>query len=100
MSLPKGFRATEAKPHPRLRALLLLLRQREAISYDDLATWLDNLAGSVGGRLLRLKGLAAIHESDAPLLVQSVGTLFSDRDHRNAGSSEIAGQAAMATGSG
>jgi G3E family GTPase len=63
------------RPHERLSALLL--RQEGAIAYDDLATWLDNLAGLLGERLLRIKGLVEVAESDAPLLVQSVGTLFS-----------------------
>jgi G3E family GTPase len=47
------------------------------LAYDDLATWLDNLAGALGERLLRLKGLVRVRESERPLLVQSVGTLFS-----------------------
>jgi len=47
------------------------------LAYDDLATWLDNLAGALGERLLRLKGLVRVQESERPLLVQSVGTLFS-----------------------
>ena len=62
-------------PHPRIRALLL--RQEAPLPYDDLATWLDNLAGLLGDRLLRLKGLLTVPESEAPILVQSVGTLFS-----------------------
>ena len=62
-------------PHAGLSAVLL--RQAGAIAYDDLATWLDNLAGLLGERLLRLKGLVTVEESEAPLLVQSVGTLFS-----------------------
>lgn len=65
----------KAQPHARLSALLL--RQESRVAYDDLATWLDNLAGLLGERLLRLKGLVALEDSDAPLLVQSVGTLFS-----------------------
>jgi G3E family GTPase len=47
------------------------------LAYDDFATWLDNLAGALGERLLRLKGLVRVKESERPLLVQSVGTLFS-----------------------
>lgn len=70
------FRFTASRSHARIRAFLL--RQREAVPYDDLAAWLDNLAGLLGDRLLRLKGLVAIHESASPLLVQSVGTLFSE----------------------
>lgn len=67
--------------HRRLTSLVL--RQEEAVAYDDLAAWLDNLAGRLGERLLRLKGLVAVHEIDDLLLVQSVGTLFSQpREYR------------------
>jgi G3E family GTPase len=61
--------------HPRIS--VRLVRQRSTLAYDDLAAWLDNLAGVLGERLLRLKGLVRITESDTPVLVQSVGTLFS-----------------------
>jgi G3E family GTPase len=61
--------------HPRIS--VRLMRPRSTLVYDDLAAWLDNLAGALGERLLRLKGLVRITESDRPLLVQSVGTLFS-----------------------
>jgi len=63
------------KTHKRLTSLLL--RQEDVVAYDDLAAWLDNLAGLLGERLLRLKGLVAIRESEELLLVESVGTLFS-----------------------
>lgn len=70
-----------ARPGPGGRANAritpLLLHQEEPVAYDELATWLDNLAGLLGERLLRLKGLVAVRESAAPILVQSVGTLFS-----------------------
>ncbi len=61
--------------HPRIN--LFLARPDGVIDYDDLASWLDNLAGALGERLLRLKGLVRVRECAAPLLVQSVGTLFS-----------------------
>lgn len=48
------------------------------LSYDQLATWLDNLGGTLGERLLRLKGLVRVAGVERPLLVQSVGTLFSE----------------------
>jgi G3E family GTPase len=47
------------------------------IAFSDLGEWLDNLAGALGERLLRLKGLVRVRESEAPLLVESVGTMFS-----------------------
>ncbi len=69
--LPEG--ATQA--HARIA--VRLARPTGVLAYDDLAAWLDNLAGALGERLLRLKGLVRVHESERPLLVQSVGTLFS-----------------------
>lgn len=73
--LPDPARSSGETPHPRVA--VRLARPRETLAYDDLATWLDNLAGALGDRLLRLKGLVRVAESDRPVLVQSVGTLFS-----------------------
>lgn len=67
--------AAETRPHARIA--VRLARPTSVPAYDDLATWLDNLAGALGERLLRLKGLVRVRESERPLLVQSVGTLFS-----------------------
>ena len=61
--------------HPRVT--VWLARPVRPLPYDDLAAWLDNLAGHLGERLLRLKGLVRVVEADRPLLVESVGTLFS-----------------------
>jgi G3E family GTPase len=64
-----------AQAHSRIA--VRLARPTGVLAYDDLASWLDNLAGALGERLLRLKGLVRVGESEGPLLVQSVGTLFS-----------------------
>jgi G3E family GTPase len=64
-----------ASAHPRLA--LCLAKPAGDVRYDDLAAWLDNLAGLLGERLLRLKGLVRVTEGKTPLLVESVGTLFS-----------------------
>ncbi len=61
--------------HPRIA--VRVARPTSIPAYDDMAAWLDNLAGALGDRLLRLKGLVRVAEADRPLLVQSVGTLFS-----------------------
>jgi G3E family GTPase len=61
--------------HPRLA--LCLAKPAGDIAYDDLAAWLDNLAGLLGERLLRLKGLVRVTEGNTPLLIESVGTMFS-----------------------
>jgi G3E family GTPase len=66
---------TLAPAHPRLA--LCLARPAAEIAYPDLAAWLDNLAGRLGERLLRIKGLVKVNEAPRPLLVESVGTMFS-----------------------
>lgn len=60
--------------HPRIG--VMLVRLHEPVAWDDLAEWLDNLAGMCGERLLRTKGLVRIAGATQPLLVQSVGTMF------------------------
>ena len=64
-----------AAPHPRIA--VRLAQPAGVVSYDALAAWLDNLAGALGDQLLRLKGLVRVAESPRPVLLQSVGTLFS-----------------------
>jgi len=59
------------------RIAVRLARPKAVLAYDDLAAWLDNLAGALGDRLLRVKGLVRVAESERPILVQSVGTAFS-----------------------
>ncbi|QCI69009.1 cobalamin biosynthesis protein CobW [Phreatobacter stygius] len=72
---PPETGSAEAGAHPRIGVFLVKMAGEPA--YEALAAWLDNLAGLLGDRLLRLKGLVRTGESDVPLLVQSVGTLFS-----------------------
>ena len=64
-----------ASAHPRLA--LCLARPIGELAFADLAAWLDNVAGALGERLLRIKGLVRVHEAPRPLLVESVGTMFS-----------------------
>ncbi|HWK44528.1 MAG TPA: GTP-binding protein [Stellaceae bacterium] len=64
-----------AAQHPRIGVLLADFAA--PVPWDDLAEWLDDLAGLCGDRLLRVKGLVRIVGGDLPILVQSVGTLFS-----------------------
>jgi G3E family GTPase len=61
--------------HPRVTRCLA--KPAGEVSYPDLAAWLDNLAGALGERLLRIKGLVGVMESRHPLLIESVGTMFS-----------------------
>ncbi|AWN50779.1 GTP-binding protein [Methylobacterium sp. 17Sr1-1] len=72
---PALLQAEPAGAHPRVA--VWLARPLAPLPYDDLAAWLDNLAGHLGERLLRLKGLVRVVEADRPVLVESVGTLFS-----------------------
>jgi G3E family GTPase len=64
-----------ARAHPRIA--LCLAKPVGDVAFSDLGDWLDNLAGALGERLLRLKGLVRVRESEAPLLIESVGTMFS-----------------------
>jgi G3E family GTPase len=73
--MPAAPETTTAPVHPRIA--VRLARPTSVLAYDDLAAWLDNLAGALGERLLRLKGLVRVKESERPVLVQSVGTIFS-----------------------
>lgn len=73
--MPALPRMTATAAHPRIA--VRLARPAGILGYDALAAWLDNLAGALGERLLRLKGLLRVAESERPVLVQSVGTSFS-----------------------
>jgi len=76
LPLPDGAgHAGSDLAHPRIA--VLLLRWTTLPVWDDVAAWLDNLAGLLGERLLRVKGVVAVADFEQPLLVQSVGTMFS-----------------------
>jgi G3E family GTPase len=74
-AMPHLPRVAAPAAHPRIA--VRLARPAGILDYDALAAWLDNLAGALGERLLRLKGLVRVTESGRPVLVQSVGTSFS-----------------------
>ena len=61
--------------HPRIHVMAGQLRG--GADWDDLAVWLDDLAGYCGDRLLRLKAIVDVPSFATPVLVQSVGTTFS-----------------------
>jgi G3E family GTPase len=75
LPMPVVPRVVAGPAHPRIA--VRLARPAAVLDYDDLAAWLDNLAGALGDRLLRLKGLVRVAQSARPILVQSVGTAFS-----------------------
>ena len=68
-------RAVAASPHPRIR--VMSGRIAPGTRWDELAAWLDNLAGLCGDRLLRVKALARVTDCSDPILIQSVGTTYS-----------------------
>lgn len=61
--------------HPRIQ--VLLARLAPTLLWYELAQWLDDLAGRCGERLLRLKGFVRVADREEPILVQSVGSVFS-----------------------
>ena len=48
-----------------------------SVSWDDLACWLDDLAGVCGEKLLRVKALVHVSDCPEPILIQGVGTTYS-----------------------
>jgi G3E family GTPase len=64
-----------ATAHPRIS--VLLAEQTAPVAWNDAGTWMDNLAGFCGERLLRIKGVLDIEGASRRVLVQSVGTTFS-----------------------
>jgi G3E family GTPase len=60
--------------HP--RTLIWNHRFPRRVHWDDMAEWLDNLAGFAGERLLRTKGIIPVLDADHPILVQGVGSTF------------------------
>jgi G3E family GTPase len=75
LPMPVLPRVVAGAAHPRIA--VRLARPAAVLQYDALAAWLDNLAGALGDRLLRLKGLVRVAQCARPILVQSVGTAFS-----------------------
>jgi G3E family GTPase len=71
---PPAFWMASGLSHPRIQ--VLLARPDETILWNEFAEWLDNLAGLLGERLLRLKGIVRVADRAQPVLVQSVGTMF------------------------
>lgn len=61
-------------PHERIG--VFIARAKGAVPAEDLFEWLDNMAASLGTRLLRAKGIVTVRGQPGALLVQSVGTAF------------------------
>lgn len=77
--------AWKEMPHGDMRRLRLGHRRTRTLwvelnptwNWEHMSLWLDDLASFCGERLLRLKGFVQPSDSQYPVLVQSVGTLFS-----------------------
>ncbi|HEX3348392.1 MAG TPA: GTP-binding protein [Acetobacteraceae bacterium] len=69
-----GFRCDDGAAHPRIRAIAA--EQDAPVAWEHVAAWFDNLAGRLGDRLLRTKGLLEIAGMPRRVLVESVGTTF------------------------
>ena len=59
--MPAPLQVAARTAHARIA--VRLARPTAALAYDDLAAWLDNLAGALGERLLRLKGLVRVRRA-------------------------------------
>ena len=74
----------EGVAHPLIA--VRLARPLGKVTAEGLAAWLDNVAGALGERLLRVKGVVRVVEG-VSLLVQGVGTMFAPlRSFRGEGS--------------
>jgi G3E family GTPase len=60
--------------HPRIHVWRGTVRQ--PVEWSTFSTWLDDLAGLCGDRLLRFKALLRVTDCAEPVLIQSVGTTF------------------------
>ena len=67
--------AARPTPHPRIR--VMTGQVAPGTCWDDMAGWLDDLAGVCGERLLRVKALMRVADCEDPILIQSVGSTYS-----------------------
>ncbi len=61
--------------HPRIRVFRAKLH--DDMSWDEALDWLENIAGALGDRLLRIKAIVNGENGSGQILIQSVGTTFS-----------------------
>jgi G3E family GTPase len=61
--------------HPRVRVFRAKLH--DDVSWDEALDWLENIAGALGDRLLRIKAILNGESPSERILIQSVGTTFS-----------------------
>lgn len=75
--------------HPRVQTFTFTWR--EALVWQSYADWMENLAGYLEGRLLRVKGILSVCDCEDGVLVQGVGQHFDTprRVNGNEGASVI-----------
>ncbi|MDR5798096.1 GTP-binding protein [Caballeronia sp. LZ008] len=61
--------------HPRVRVFRAEIHK--SLEWEAALDWLENIAGALGDRLLRIKAIVPGEDSDARILLQSVGSTFS-----------------------
>jgi len=71
---PAAFLAEGTVGHPRIN--VYALQWNGPVAWPLLAAWLENLAGYLEARLLRVKGLVVVEGCEELLLIQGVGQHF------------------------
>ncbi|WP_354681847.1 GTP-binding protein [Cupriavidus necator] len=66
--------ALKGSGHPRIG--VFAIQWDERLDWPTLAAWLENAAGYLDTRLLRVKGLVLLNGADEPILIQGVGQHF------------------------
>ncbi|WP_455282572.1 CobW family GTP-binding protein [Cupriavidus necator] len=66
--------ALKGNGHPRIG--VFAIQWDERLDWPALAAWLENAAGYLDTRLLRVKGLVRLNGADEPILIQGVGQHF------------------------
>ncbi|MDR5740236.1 GTP-binding protein [Caballeronia sp. LZ016] len=61
--------------HPRVRVFRAEIH--ESLAWEAALDWLENIAGALGDRLLRIKAIVPGENPDVRILLQSVGSTFS-----------------------
>lgn len=79
LPLPTEAEVTQTKRvllHPRVR--ILRAKLDAAARWDEVLDWLENISGALGERMLRMKAIVLGPLGNDKVLLQSVGTTFSE----------------------
>lgn len=72
---PSVNAVADPEAHPRIR--VFRGHSPGPLEWDRFAAWVDDLTGLLGDRLLRFKAILTPEGENAPILLQSVGSVFS-----------------------